>query len=156
MGAPGRTWQQLHADLSHALHAAGFDISHAFAVQAYNALDSRPRLPTYGRTCTLAVLVGNSRHLWRQFAPHLQAQAQRQLADGRGGGPGVGLDLSHPLDGYTTEAIEACVRVVLAGLKAQVGPAANPPDTSAAPSHACERKRSLICRTACAADQLTP
>jgi methylmalonic aciduria homocystinuria type C protein len=115
-------WQQLSADLACCLHSKGFDIAHAFPVQLYNARSPPSPLPTFGRPCTLAILIGNSRHLWRHFVQHLQAQRRRRRQGPPDAGPSSGdeLDPSNPLDAYTTDAIEACVQEALPGLRTQV------------------------------------
>jgi hypothetical protein len=124
----GRTWHGPLADLSGRLNSHGLDIAHAFPVQLYNASSTAPPLPTFERPCTLAVLIGNSRHLWAPFVRHLRAE--RRLPPGGPGpepGGGDGQEASNPLDAYTTQAIEACVREALpAGVRMQVGVGARP------------------------------
>lgn len=53
-------WQALRERLAAALLPSGLDIVQPLSAQAYNAAvpDGYPCLPTYGRSSTLALLVG--------------------------------------------------------------------------------------------------
>lgn len=58
--------------LTKQLQTAGLDICHPFLAQLFNT-QSPPehQLPTFGRSSTLAVVIGNSNRLWRPFVAAL-------------------------------------------------------------------------------------
>lgn len=76
----------------------GLDIFQPFCSQHYNS-GTPPTglpLPSFGRACTLALLIGNTRALWPCFVAHLRQN------------PGC-LDREHPLDDYVTAGLTSAV-----------------------------------------------
>lgn len=99
------SWQAVTARLAALLEPAGFDIVHALPVQllldgqqAAGNSSEADALPTYGRTSTLALLIGNSAALWQPFVAHVA----------RAGGPAAAG--AHPLDAYTERHVTAALQ----------------------------------------------
>lgn len=91
--------QAVCAQLGPALAAAGLNILQPFSVQAYNGAcpPSGQLLPTYGRSRTLALLIGNSAALWRPFVAWLAEGLPARLQQ------------PNPLDAYVGEALAAAL-----------------------------------------------
>ncbi|PNW71447.1 hypothetical protein CHLRE_16g654750v5 [Chlamydomonas reinhardtii] len=86
------------ADLAQQFALAGLTIYQSFTAQAYNSTrkEGVPALPTFGRKNTLAVLVGNTKELWRCFLKHLARDPEQ-------------LDNDSPLDSYVRKTISSIV-----------------------------------------------
>jgi methylmalonic aciduria homocystinuria type C protein len=83
------------AQLQQQLSSWGLDIVHPFTPQLFNAhCPADNALPTFGRTTTAALLVGNSRQLWDPFLRHLAAHPEQ-------------LEAANPLDDYIQTAMAA-------------------------------------------------
>ncbi len=90
--AAAATWPALQQQLAPLLTSSGLDILHPFCAQHLNTScpssgEAQP-LPTYGRTATLALLVGNSAALWRPLVAWLAADHPARVL------------LPDPLDAY--------------------------------------------------------
>ncbi|CAG8571941.1 10400_t:CDS:2 [Gigaspora rosea] len=64
-------WEEITKKISEILYPLGFDLVKAFPIQRYNSnvspASSLAPLPTYFRTSTLSIIVGNTKHLWPIF-----------------------------------------------------------------------------------------
>lgn len=90
-------WQELAALVGEGCVAAGLDLVQPFAVSAYNqSVSADYRLPDFGRSDALGILIGNTRLLWPRFIAALQAAPER-------------LDDPHPLDRYVAEHVLAAI-----------------------------------------------
>jgi methylmalonic aciduria homocystinuria type C protein len=79
---------------------AGFDIVHPFRVDTYNkGVEAPLRLPDFGRTAALGLLVGNTRFLWDVFLRALRLEPSR-------------LEGPHPLDRYAMDRIRAAAKTL--------------------------------------------
>lgn len=69
--------------LSRLLAVKGFNIVHAFPVQLFNSqgCPQEHQLPTFGRSSTLGVVIGNTNALWPHFISHLAAHPAALTAD---------------------------------------------------------------------------
>lgn len=72
---------------------AGLDLLQPFEVAEYNrAVEALYRIPDYGRSSALGLLIGNTRSLWPRFRAALHARPQL-------------LDEEHPLDTFVKEQV---------------------------------------------------
>lgn len=96
------------------LQVYGFDVVHPFPIQVFNT-QSPPehQLPTFDRSSTLAVVIGNSNRLW---APFVAVLAENQHL----------AVLEDPLDEYTEQKIALAVQQAVA-LCCGRGAAVQPP-----------------------------
>jgi cyanocobalamin reductase (cyanide-eliminating) / alkylcobalamin dealkylase len=86
-------WQNVVSDLRSRSFPAGIDLVQPFQVAWYNgAVGDAFRLPDFGRSSALGVLLGNTRALWLRFLRWLRASPPR-------------LDEDHPLDRYVREVV---------------------------------------------------
>ncbi|CAG8559782.1 6593_t:CDS:2 [Paraglomus occultum] len=93
-------WINLTTKIGACLYTLGFDIVYAFSAQRYNTgVKTHAPLTTFDRTNTLAVLVGNTKHLWHIFASYVRHNHDTQ---------------KHPLDTYTNICIEHVVSSLVA------------------------------------------
>jgi methylmalonic aciduria homocystinuria type C protein len=106
-------WRSVVDEVESRCAAAGLDLVQPFQVAWYNcAVDDAFRLPDFGRSSALGVLVGNTRAIWPRFLDAVRANRP-------------GLDERHPLDSY----VEATVLPALEPLthRSEVRWAHNPP-----------------------------
>ncbi|KAF0504793.1 hypothetical protein F8M41_019464 [Gigaspora margarita] len=70
-------WEEITKKISEILYPLGFDLVKAFPTQRYNSnvspASSLALLPTYFRTSTLSIIVGNTKHLWPIFLKYYQS-----------------------------------------------------------------------------------
>ncbi|KAJ3394603.1 hypothetical protein HDU84_007777 [Entophlyctis sp. JEL0112] len=91
------------ADIARDLHIKGMDMVVPFCAQMYNTscrigpTAHLPPLPTFGRTNTLALLVGNSKHLWPIFLSHVRNHKEEVASS------------NNPLDEYIVASVESAV-----------------------------------------------
>ena len=82
------SWQSVFEDLQSRWIPAGLDLAQPFQVAWYNrAVADAFRLPDFGRSSALGILVGNTRAIWPRFLDALRANRP-------------GLDERNPLDSY--------------------------------------------------------
>lgn len=90
-------WEQILTRLRQRCDPAGFDLAAACRVGAYNqGVSAELRLDDFGSPEHLAIVIGNSRALWRPFLAALRSDPAR-------------LQSSDPLDRYTEATIGAAV-----------------------------------------------
>ncbi|MGH8611250.1 MAG: hypothetical protein ACREYF_04150 [Gammaproteobacteria bacterium] len=86
-------WQSVVYDLRSRCSPAGVDLVQPFQVAGYNrAIGDAFKLPDFGRSSALGVLLGNTRALWPRFLDWLRASPWR-------------LDEDHPLERYVGEVV---------------------------------------------------
>lgn len=108
---------QIMDRLPRLLGAQGFHIAHAFPVQLFNNSPGCPdehQLPTFGRSTTLGVVIGNTNGLWPCFVQHLAAHPVAQAAD-------------NPLDVFVEATVTQAVQQCLSELPAQACQQHDPP-----------------------------
>lgn len=89
----GVGWRRTVADVTARCAHAGLDLVSPLQVRGYNeVVEAGFRLPDFGRARALAVLIGNTKAIWRPFL------------DALGSRPRL-LDDDHPLDTYISQAI---------------------------------------------------
>eukprot|EP00878_Enallax_costatus_P028386 GHUV01030660.1.p1 GENE.GHUV01030660.1~~GHUV01030660.1.p1 ORF type:complete len:252 (+),score=35.70 GHUV01030660.1:164-919(+) len=80
------------------LQTVGFDVVHPFTVQLFNAESPHEhQLPTFDRSSTLAVVIGNSNRLWTPFIAALAEDSHLARAD-------------NPLDSYVEQRVASAIR----------------------------------------------
>ena len=89
--------------LTSRLSPLGLDIVHPFEIQAYNKEAKEP-LPTFERTKTAAIVLGNSINLWTKFIDYLKGHPEC-------------LEHENPLDEYLSTVMEP----VIDDMKAMLG-----------------------------------
>jgi methylmalonic aciduria homocystinuria type C protein len=97
MDAPPTPWPSLTKSVAARLAASGLDLVHPFSVDWYNARAAPrgARLPDFGRSGALGLLIGNTQALWPHFRRAYAAEPRLQTA-------------CDPLDAYCTDAVLAC------------------------------------------------
>ena len=87
------SWQSVFEDLQSRWIPAGLDLAQPFQVAWYNrAVDDAFRLPDFGRSSALGILVGNTRAIWPRFLDAVRANAPV-------------LDERHPLESYVEATV---------------------------------------------------
>jgi cyanocobalamin reductase (cyanide-eliminating) / alkylcobalamin dealkylase len=87
------SWQSVVEDLRSRWIPTGLDLAQPFQVAWYNrAVADAFRLPDFGRSSALGILVGNTRAIWPRFLDALRAKRP-------------GLDERHPLESYVEATV---------------------------------------------------
>lgn len=99
-------WQQLQSCLARLLAARGLAIVHAFPVQLFNSqgCPEEHQLPTFGRSSTLGIVIGNNNALWPVFIQHLAAYPDALSADN---------PLDDLIEATVTQAVQECCQECL-------------------------------------------
>ncbi|CAG8473843.1 955_t:CDS:2, partial [Dentiscutata erythropus] len=105
--------EEITKKISEILYPLGFDLVKAFPAQRYNSnlspASSLAPLPTYFRTSTLSIIVGNTKHLWPiflKFYANFQSVTKRKKSNNRI----ISSSYDNPLDCYTIQSITSAVK----------------------------------------------
>lgn len=111
--------------IMHLLAAQGFHIAHAFPVQLFNNSPGCPdehQLPTFSRSSTLGVVIGNTNALWPHFVQHLSTHPAALSAD-------------NPFDQLVEATVTQAVQQCLSNLPSQAGQCVPPPSSHSQPAN---------------------
>lgn len=93
---------EIQACLARLLAPHGLTIVHPFPVQLFNSQGCPPehQLPSFDRSSTLGIVIGNTNALWSRFIQHLASQPESVLSQGN--------PLDHYVEAAVTQAIHQC------------------------------------------------
>jgi len=92
----------IQACLARLLAPHGLTIVHPFPVQLFNSQGCPPehQLPSFDRSSTLGIVIGNTNALWPRFIQHLASQSESFVSHGN--------PLDHYVEAAITQAIQQC------------------------------------------------